>query len=543
MSASNNTESASYKWLALLAIVMGTFVAVLNNSIINIALPKLVTVFGSTTETIQWVLTGYMLSSAVVIPMSGTLSDIFGTKRLFILSLAVFTVISTFCGFAWSDSSMIFFRIIQGLSGGFIMPVGMSIIYMIMPREQIGMALGLWGIAAMVAPAVGPTLSGYIIEYLNWRFLFFMGIPVGVLAVVMGSIILKETPIKKVKFDFLGAILSIIGFASLLLALTKGASEGWTSLYVVSLIFISIFSLILLVYVELTIEQPLIDFRILKNGTYSLSLLIVSFITMGMFGGIFMMPLYMQNIQGLSAMQTGILLMPQSIAMAVMMPIGGKLFDKFGVVPLGIIGLTLAGITSYELQHLAQDTPHRWIDTILTIRGVGMGMCMTPLSTVGMNAIPRHLVSQASSLSNLIRSVMGSFAIAILTALMTNRQNFHAVRISENVPSTSDVANQVLAALSGVYTQSGIDATSSVIGASSILGGMIQKEALTRGIADTFFISAFPILLSIPLVLFFLKKKKASIELKPTPSASDNKPMDVTMKATPTPNVPAPVKG
>ncbi|TPG69585.1 DHA2 family efflux MFS transporter permease subunit [Brevibacillus laterosporus] len=545
MSASNNKENASYKWLALAAIVMGTFVAVLNNSLINIALPKLVAVFGSTTDTIQWVLTGYMLASAVVIPMSGALGDKFGYKRVFVTSLFLFTISSTFCGFSWNDSSMIFFRVVQGISGGFIMPIGMSIIYTIMPREQIGTALGLWGISAMVAPAVGPTLSGYVIEYFNWRFLFFMGVPVGVLAVIMSSIILKETPLKKdLKFDFPGAILSIIGFASLLLALSKGQSEGWTSLYIVSLLFVAVCSLTLLVYVELTTEQPLIEFRILKNGTFSLSLLIVSFLTMGMFGGIFMMPLYMQNIQGLSAMQTGILLMPQSIAMALMMPVGGKLFDKFGVVPLGLIGLTLAGITTFELQHLSQDTPHHWMNVLLTIRGLGMGLCMTPLSTVGMNSVERSMVGRASSLSNLIRQVMGSFAIAILTALMSNRQNFHAVRISENVQVTNDTANQMMSMLSGVYAQSGVDSATSMGGASAILAGLIQKEAFTRGIADTFMVSAIPILISIPLVLFFLKKRKAQSDLAQTKGVPVDKPLgESTKTASPTSGATSPVEG
>ena len=174
-------EKASYRWFALIAVVLGAFVAVLNNSLINVAIPKLVAVFGSTTQDIQWVLTGYMLASAVVIPISAFLGDRYGYKKSFLVSLAFFTFGSFLCGLAWSDTSLIFFRILQGLSGGFIMPLSMAIIYMIMPREQIGMALGLWGVAAMVAPAVGPTLSGYIIEYFSWRLLFFINIPVGYL--------------------------------------------------------------------------------------------------------------------------------------------------------------------------------------------------------------------------------------------------------------------------------------------------------------------------------------------------------------------------
>ncbi|WP_346773971.1 DHA2 family efflux MFS transporter permease subunit [Brevibacillus sp. SYP-B805] len=501
-------ENGSF-WVTLFAIILGTFVAVLNNSLINVALPKLVNVFGSTTQDIQWVLTGYMLASAVVIPMSGTLGDKYGYKKMFLLSLSAFTIGSLLCGLAWSDTSLIAFRIFQGVSGGFIMPIGMAMIYMIVPRHQIGMALGLWGIAAMVAPAVGPTLSGYLIEYYSWRVLFFINIPVAIFAVLVSGMLLKETPKKpELSFDMPGAVLSVIGFGTLLLALTKGQSEGWDSLYIVSLFFLSFFSLVLLVWVETGKEQPLLDFRLFKIPVFSISVVTSGLVMMGMFGGVFLTPLFLQNIQGLSPVDTGLLLMPQSIAMALMMPISGKLFDKFGVGPIGLVGLTIMGTMTYELHRLTADTPHRWLDMILTIRGLGIGLCMMPLTTVGMNSVPRHMVGRASSLSNVIRQVMGSLGIAVLTAIMTQQQSLHSAIIAESVSVTSPVAQQTISALGALYAQGGVDAASAQGGALGLLAGLVQREAAVRAIADTFLISAIPILASIPLV-YFLRKKKS----------------------------------
>jgi EmrB/QacA subfamily drug resistance transporter len=499
----------SYQWLALMTIVLGAFMAVLDSSLVNVALPKIQAVLGSTTDTIEWVLTGYMLASAVVIPMSGFLGDKFGYKTMFTVALSGFTISSLLCGIAWSDMSLIFFRIVQGLSGGFIMPLSMALIYSIFPLEKIGLALGIWGIAAMAAPAIGPTLSGYIVEYVSWRFLFLVNLPVGIVAVTLGTLLLKETPKREgLKFDLMGSVLSIVFFSSLLLALSKGETEGWTSFYIISLFYVAFSSFLLLLWVETGKEQPILDFRFFKNPIFSLSTLCSSLVMMGMYGGVFLTPIYLQNIQNLSPIQTGLVMMPQSIAMALMMPISGKLFDKFGVVPLALVGLSLLGVTTYKLHMLTADTPNNWLDFILTVRGIGIGLSMMPLTTAGMNAVPRHLVGRASSVSNVTRQVMGSFAIAILTAIMTNREVFHATMISDSIPLNSYPASQALIIFSNQLMQGGTDIATSKGGAFGLLAQMIQQEGLVRGIADTFLVSSIPIFICIPLIFLFIKQRK-----------------------------------
>lgn len=512
-SAVNQQKSGeSGMWFALIAIVLGTFVAVLNSSLMNVAMNKFVAVFGSDINTVQWVITGYTLASAMVIPMCGFLGARFGNKTVFIYSVAGFTLGSVVCGLAWSDSSLILFRVLQGFAGGFIMPIGMSIIYTTFPREKTGTAIGLWGVAAMVAPALGPTFGGYLIQYYSWRLLFFINIPIGILAVVLGKILLKDTPRKEgLKFDTAGAVLSMIFFGTLLLALSKGQAEGWTSFYIVSLLFVSFFSFLLLLWVELGVEQPVLDLKIFKNAKFTISVISGSLVMMGMMGGTFLTPLYLQNIQGLTAMQTGILMMPQSIAMALMMPLSGKLADRFGIVPLGVVGLTLLGAMTIELYHLTTDTPNHWLNLILTIRGIGIGLCIMPLTTAGMMAVAPQQVGNASPLSNVCRQVAGSLGIALFAAMMSNRQILHYQHISDSVSVDSITANATLSMLSGAIYSWAVDMGTASGTAAAYLAGLMQKEALVRSIADTFYLSAIPAFLCIPFVFFLSGKKKAPV--------------------------------
>ncbi|WP_248925191.1 DHA2 family efflux MFS transporter permease subunit [Paenibacillus hamazuiensis] len=535
-------ESQGGMWLGLVAIVLGTFVSVLNSSLMNVALTKFVAVFGSDVQTIQWVITGYMLASAVVIPMSGFLGARFGTKTIFLYSVAGFTIGSVLCGMAWSASSLIMFRILQGIAGGFIMPVGMSIIYSTFPRDKISTAMGLWGVAAMVAPALGPTFGGYLIQYYSWRLLFFINIPIGIFAVVMGRILLKETPKKEgLKFDTLGAVLSITFFGTLLLALSKGQQEGWTSLYIVSLLFVSAASLLLLIWVELGSPQPVMDLRIFQNMKFTISVIASSLVMMGMLGGTFLTPLYLQNIQSLTAMQTGLVLMPQSVAMALMMPISGKLFDRFGIIPIGLVGLSVLGITTMDLHHLTTDTPRFWLEAVLTVRGMAIGLCMMPLTTAGMMSVKPQQVGNASPLSNVCRQVAGSMGIAIFTVIMSDRQIVHGQHITESVSVDNFFASDTISALAGSVYQWGIDMSTATGAATSVLAGIIQKEAMTRAIADTFYISAVPAFLCIPFLFFLHTRKKAASAPADGAAAKAPEAGDALKPDAPKPDAPKPV--
>lgn len=495
-----------YKWLALMVVVLGTFMAILDSSIVNVAIPKMMTVFGVSTEEIQWVLTAYMLTMGSVIPLTGYLGDTFGTKKVYIWALVVFTIGSAACGFAWSNNSMIVARIIQALGGGMIMPISMAIIYQVIPPEERGTALGIWGIAAMAAPAIGPTLSGYIVEHLDWRLIFTINIPVGIIAVILAVVLLKETPTKPAeKFDYIGFITSTTGLVSILYVLGEGASVDWNDFTNVFLIMFGFFCLILFTLNELFSENPLLELRVFKIWPFTLSIILSSLTNIALFGGIFLIPLFLQNLQGFTPMQTGMIMFPSAIATGIMMPISGKLFDKFGAKPVVIPGLILLTLATYELSQISIDTSANTISWLLVIRGIGMGLAMMPATTAGMNTVPGHLVPRASALSNVIRQIAGSMGLTVLTTVMQRQQATTYAEMSQSISSFNSAAVQAQTTLQGLYTASGLGTEAPGMALMNLYG-LVQKQAMILAINDTFILSAVVALITVPLAVFLPRK-------------------------------------
>jgi EmrB/QacA subfamily drug resistance transporter len=492
-------------WLPLFVIVVGAFAAMLNNSSLNVAIPKFMDIFGVNASKIQWVLTAYMLTSGIVIPVTGYLGDRFGIKKIFVISLSVFTLGSILCSLSWNANSMIFFRIIQGIGGGAIMPTSMAIVYRIVPREKIGTALGVWGMSAIMAPAIGPTLGGYIIGHFDWRFLFIMNIPISIFGITLSALLLKEGPSQPgLILDKWGFITSTVGFFTLLLALSEGPKEGWTSFYVVMLFIISFYALFLFVLIELFNPEPMIDLRLLKNITFLMSIIITGLITIGLFGGIFLIPLFVQNLMGLTPYQTGLILMPAALATGLMMPISGYLFDRIGAKPLGIAGITLTAFCTWELQHLSAATSKEYIVWLMLIRAIGMGMCMMPITTAGMNTVSKQLIGRASSLNNVCRQVFASFGIAILTAILQNRQIFHYNHLADSVSVASPSLQVNLNNLtSPFYGYAGNMASDGQV--LYLLYEAVQKQALVFAMDDTFLVAAVFLFVALPLTLFLHK--------------------------------------
>jgi EmrB/QacA subfamily drug resistance transporter len=494
-------------WLPLLVVVIGAFAAILNNSSINVALPKMMAIFGVSADDAEWILTAYMLTSGVVIPVTGYLGDRLGTKRVYLICTAVFTLGSVLCGLAWNNSSMVAARVVQGIGGGAMMPVSMAIVYRIVPREKIGLALGVWGMAAVCGPAVGPTLGGYIVDHLNWRFLFTMNIPVGLTGLFLTHLLIPEGPLRKnLNFDLWGFISSTVGCFALLLALSEGTNEGWSSYYIVALFTVSFFALLLFVIVELNQDQPMLDLRLFKSAVFSISVVAGSLITVGLYGGVFLIPLFTQNLLLMTPYETGLLLMPAAFVTAMMMPVSGFLFDRFGAKVLAVAGLTLTAWGTMEFHNLSLNTSNHSITIIAALRSLGMGLAMMPITTAGMNTVPVNQVGRASALNNVSRQVAGSFGIATLTAVMQNRQVFHAARLSEGV-SVDSAAVNLMAQLQGYlsYAGAGTAAKSAML---AVLSGLVARESLVRAIDDTFIVAALFIFLAIPLVFFLNKPVK-----------------------------------
>lgn len=497
------------KWITLAIVVIGTFMAILDTSIVNIAIPKMMAVFNVGTDQVEWVLTAYMLTMAVVIPLTGVLGEKFGLKAMYIFSLIAFTIGSLLCGLSWSLSSMVVARIIQAIGGGMIMPISMTIIYRIIPREKIGLAMGFWGIAVMAAPAIGPTLGGYLIEYVSWQFIFNVNIPIGIIAVAASVILLDNFERKEhVKIDYLGAVSIGISLITLLLALNNGNTDGWTSAYILSLFFVSIISFLFFVMVELSIEEPLLDLSMLRHFSFSLSLLINTVTTIALFGGIFLIPIYLQNLRGFSPLQAGLILLPSSLATAVMMPISGKLYDKYGAKYLVIFGMIMVAIISYQLCYLSLDYAVLTIVILISVRGMGMGLAMMPIQTYGMSDIPNHQIGKASALSGTCRQVSGSFGIALLSSVLVHQQALRLNRLSEAVNITAGNAMQLSGDITRQAMNIGVPFQSAKVVIYQVLYGFVGQQAAMLGIDDTFFVAALISVIGIFLAFFITHKHK-----------------------------------
>ncbi|MFZ5591171.1 MAG: DHA2 family efflux MFS transporter permease subunit [Bacillota bacterium] len=490
-----------FPWLGLFVVVIGAFMAILDGSIVNVALPKLMAIFGVDTEDAQWILTGYLLASGVVVPVTGYLGDRYGYKFMYIFALIAFTIGSALCGMAWSNNSLIAFRVVQAIGGGMIMPVSMAIIYRIVPMQKIGLALGLWGIAATMAPAIGPTLGGYLVDNFSWHLIFTINIPIGFFAVLLTQMALQETPRQpNLKFDYLGAFLCCTGCFALLLALSKGQDKGWTSQYIVTLFCIAFFSLLLFCVWELRVDHPMLEIRLFKNPVFSISTTVTVLTQVGLFAIIFIIPLYTQNMLGMTPMQTGLFMMPMALATGLMMPISGRLFDKIGAMPLGVVGLTIAGTISYMLHELNLNYSLPHLRLLLVLRALGLGLAMMPLSAVGTNTVPPFLVGRATAINNLFRQIASSLGIAYLTYIMISRQAYHTAVLGAGISVDAPLASQYLN-----YAAAALGDRSTALAAVS---GLVQREALMRGMSDALLVGAIFVFLGLPFA-FYLTKGRA----------------------------------
>ncbi|MGB9804034.1 DHA2 family efflux MFS transporter permease subunit, partial [Desulfofundulus sp.] len=394
-------------------------------------------------------------------------------------------------------------RVCQAVGGGMLVPISMGMLFKVVPRGQMGMAMGTWGISAMMAPTIGPTLGGYLVDNFSWNMIFFINVPIGLVGMFLATAFLHETPLLKAKFDLPGCLLSGAGCFALLLALSEGQDKGWTSQYIVTLLVVSFFSLLMFVLWELGEEDPMLDVRMLANPVFAVSLLITSVVAIGLFGGLFLVPIFTENLLNLTPTQTGLLLMPAALTSGLMMPISGRLYDRIGARPLALVGLSVVAFTTWQLHKLSLDTSTHWLRMVMMYRSLGMGLAMMPISTAGMESVPARLSGRASSFNNLVRQVSASFGIAILTSLMTKRQVYHFDWMRDSCSWSSPVAYDILQQVKQALNLSG-DRTLAV------LGMVAQRIATASAIGDCFVVSTLMVVVAIPLCLFLGKRVKVA---------------------------------
>jgi EmrB/QacA subfamily drug resistance transporter len=405
----------------LMAVILGMIMVILDSTVINVAVPNLQEYFGASLKTIQWTITGYTLALSAVIPLAGWMTDKFGAKRIFLITIILFTLGSVLCSLAQSPEQLILFRIIQGIGGGMVAPIGMAMVFRLAPPDKRGTVMGMLGIPMLLAPATGPILSGWLIDIASWHWIFLINVPIGIAAVIVGIKFLPKFESKKVpSLDILGMILAPIAFAMLAYGVNEGAAD-WSSVNAVRSLIIGGVALILFIFVELNQKEPLLELRVFASSDFTRGVILLWITQIALFGAILMIPLYLQNVRGFTPLQSGYTTLAQALASMIFMPIGGRLFDKWGARPLALTGLTLISTALFLLSQITVDTAIFMIILPLFLMGAGMGLTMMPLNTHILNSAPRRLVNRVTPLTSATQQVVTSFAIAGLSGYLTTQ--------------------------------------------------------------------------------------------------------------------------
>ena len=488
----------------LAAMLFGMFIAILNQTLLNVALPKINTEFNISASTGQWLMTGFMLVNGILIPISAFLFNKYSYRKLFIIGLALFTLGSLVCAISFNFPIMMSGRVLQAIGAGILMPLGSNVIVTIFPPEKRGVAMGTMGIAMILAPAIGPTLSGYIVQNYDWNVMFYGMFFIGIIAIVIGLFWFKlYQSTTNPKADIPGIIYSTIGFGSLLYGFSEAGNKGWGSTEIVTMFIVGTVFIIFFILRELRMKAPMLSLEVLKYPTYTLTTIINMIVMMSLYGGMILLPLYLQNLRGFSALDSGLLLLPGALVMGALGPVAGKLLDTIGIKPLAIFGIGIMTYATWELSKLNMDTTYLHIMWIYIVRSFGMAFVMMPIMTAGMNALPPRLISHGNAFVNTMRQLAGSIGTAILVTVMTTQQTNHLSAFGEELDKTNPVIQDHMRELAQQY--GGESA------AMKLLLEHVNKLASVEGVNDAFIVATIISAIALILSLFLQGKKKAQL--------------------------------
>ncbi|ASA21346.1 MDR family MFS transporter [Paenibacillus donghaensis] len=414
----------------LLAIIVGMIMVILDGTVVNVAVPKLVEYFSTDLKTIQWAITGYTLALAAVIPLAGYMTDRFGSKQVFLVTVGMFVLGSILCSFAQTSGQLILFRIIQGLGGGMVAPIGLAMVFRLAPLERRGSIMGMLGIPMLLAPALGPVLSGWLIEYVSWHWIFLINLPIGIVGIILGIKYLPKTEKKgKAHLDLFGIILAPIAFSMLAYGVNEGGGGSWSSTSTIVGLSVGGVALILFIIVELLHKHPLLELRVFRSSDFTRGIILTWVTQAALFGSMLFVPLYLQQIRNFTPLETGLILLPQALSSGIGMPLGGRLFDKIGARPLAFVGLSIISTALFLLSGITVDTGLPFIMMCLAFMGLGMGLSMMPLNTHVLNSAPKELVGRVTPLTAAAQQVVVSFAVAGMTGYLTSQIAVHSTEL------------------------------------------------------------------------------------------------------------------
>ncbi|MFB2897375.1 DHA2 family efflux MFS transporter permease subunit [Aerosakkonemataceae cyanobacterium BLCC-F50] len=498
------------KWAIAATAALGALLEVIDTSIVNVALTDMQATLGATVSEIAWVVTAYGIANVVLIPLSAWLGDYFGRKTYFTFSMIGFTLASVLCGFAFNLPMLIISRILQGLFGGGLLAKAQAILFQTFPPQEQGLAQAVFGVGVIAGPAIGPTLGGYLTDTLGWRWIFFINLPVGIIAVIMSVVFLpkdnKQENKRNSVVDWWGILLLTISIGSLQTVLEEGEKEGWfDSSFISILSVVSAIASVLFIWREMTTKHPAVDLRVLRHRSLAAGSIYSGILGMGLYGALFAIPIFAQSIAHYTAWQTGLLLAPGALASAITMILLGKISSKVDariLIGIGAVGL---GFTMFNLANINPNTGAHDLFWPLIWRGAFTVLMFLPLSLATLGPLPKQDISAGSGFYNLTRQLGGSIGIAILTTLLDQREHFHRAVLLAHITSYDLATNQRIELFTQAFQSRGMDAYTAHQQALAAISQIVNLQAAILSFADIFRIVGLAFLCSLPL-LFFLGK-------------------------------------
>jgi len=497
------------KWIIALSVVLPTLLEVIDTSVVNVSLNHIRGSLSAGVDEATWTITAYLVSNAIIIPLTGWLSSIFGRKRYLIFSVSLFTFSSFMCGSATSLSMLVFFRIIQGIGGGALQPLSQAILFEAFPPAEYGMAMAMFGVGIMFGPIVGPVLGGWVTDNWSWPWVFYINIPIGIISIFMIALLIHDPHyIKKVrqKIDYWGLGLIVVGIACLQIVLDKGQREDWfSSAFITRLAVISAVSLVLFVFIELRTRDPVLNLREFKNIPYASANIIQFCVFFVLFGSIILLPIFLQQLMGYDAYLAGLALAPGGIATLIMMPIVGKLTTKINPKFILFSGLLIVGYSMVMMIRFNLSIDFQMAALPRIVMGFGLSMIFVPLMSMAFATIPKEEMGNATSIFSLLRNIAGSFGIAVMTTILAQRAQFHQFRFAEHLnPYDPRYQMALHNATALVQAKTGI---ANELAANGVIYQSLLREANLFSFVDAYYISAVIIFGILPLV-FLLKRPK-----------------------------------
>jgi DHA2 family multidrug resistance protein len=510
-------------WIIALAVTLATFMEVLDTSIANVALPHIAGSLSAGQDESTWVLTSYLVSNAIVLPLSGWLSSIMGRKRFYMSCVALFTISSFLCGFAPNLAMLIVFRILQGVGGGGLQPSEQAILADTFPPAKRGMAFAVYGIAVVMAPAIGPTLGGWVTDNFSWRWIFFINIPVGMLSLLLTSRLIQDPPylkrrkLSETRIDYTGLGFVALGLGTLQVILDKGQREDWfESHFIVVLSVISAASLIFVIFWEWHCKDPIVDLHLFRVRTFATANFLMFMLGFALLGTTLMLPLFMQTVLGYTAERSGLALMPGGFTIIAMLPMVGFLLSRYSPRWLMLFGLTVLSLSLFHMTTFDLGIDFRTVTMARVYQAVGLSFLFVPINTAAYAFLPREKNNAASGLMNLARNIGGSIGISFVTTMLARRAQFHQVRLVEKLNAANPQFQSVLHGMTGTFSGGGAGpgsgGGSALQHAYAMMQANVIRQATMLAYIDNFWLLGVVIACLIPCV-FLIKNPKPGGEI------------------------------